>query len=100
MDAFTALADPNRRRMVELLKQGSKTAGEIQTHFPITPSAVSQHLKVLRDTQLVTVQVDAQRRIYSLNFHTIDEASQWLQEIKAFWDPRLDRLQQAMEKNQ
>lgn len=100
MDAFAALADPNRRRMVELLKDGPKSSGELQSHFPITPSAVSQHLKILREYGLVTVRIDAQRRIYSLDFQTIDQASQWLLDIKSFWTPRLDQLQKAMENQQ
>lgn len=97
MNAFAAMSDPTRQRVIELLAQGPKSASEIQSHFTTSPSAVSQHLKVLREAQLVTVQVDAQRRIYSLNFETIDEASEWLKQIRSFWSPRLDQLQKQME---
>jgi DNA-binding transcriptional ArsR family regulator len=63
MSTWLALADPTRRRIVEMLAQGSLSSGEIAGHFEISAPAVSQHLKVLRDARLVRVRAEAQRRI-------------------------------------
>jgi DNA-binding transcriptional ArsR family regulator len=65
--AFTALADPTRRRIVELLAAGERTAGEIADEFPVSRPAISRHLRVLRDTGLVNYREEAQRRVYTLD---------------------------------
>ena len=67
MHTLTALADPNRRRIVEMLGRGEQASGEIAAEFAVSPAAISQHLKVLREARLVRVRVEAQRRIYSLD---------------------------------
>src|SRR5471030_261256 len=66
MDAFEALADPTRRRILEMLAERELAAGEIARRFDMTPPAVSQHLKILRNANLVRVRNDAQRRMYAL----------------------------------
>ena len=91
MDALAALADPTRRRIVELLAKGSLSSGQIAQEFPVSAPAVSQHLKALRRARLVRVHVDAQRRIYELNRAGIDEISAWLTDIRRLWGERLDR---------
>ncbi|MBX3165798.1 MAG: winged helix-turn-helix transcriptional regulator [Candidatus Eremiobacteraeota bacterium] len=96
MQAFAALADPTRRRIVEILSRGSLSAGEIAGRFTITAPAISQHLKALRQARLVRVRPLAQQRIYELDPAGIGELSQWLQSIQAFWAPRLDRLGAAL----
>jgi len=90
MDALTALADPTRRRIVELLSQGALSSGEIAGRFALTPPAVSQHLKALRQAQLVSVRAAAQRRIYELNRLGIEEVYAWIAGIRAFWGERPD----------
>ena len=89
---FDALADPTRRQIIELLAQGEQTAGEVADHFPISAPAVSQHLKVLRESNLVTVRVDAQRRIYALNPTALAEVDVWMAQVRGFWSARLDAL--------
>jgi DNA-binding transcriptional ArsR family regulator len=96
MEAFGALADPTRRRIVELLAERQLTAGEIARRFAITQPAVSQHLRALRDARLVSVRPDAQRRIYSLNGRGFAELDAWLSRYRAFWNTHLDRLEHAL----
>jgi DNA-binding transcriptional ArsR family regulator len=93
MDSLTALADPTRQRIVELLSRGERAAGDITRQFDISAPAVSQHLKVLREAGLVTVRIDAQRRIYALNAQGLDEIDAWLQQVRRFWAARLDALE-------
>jgi DNA-binding transcriptional ArsR family regulator len=93
---FTALADPKRRRIVELLATGEMAAGDINKHFRVSGPAISQHLKVLRDAHLVRVRVDAQRRVYSLDPKGLDELEEWLMGIRKFWSGRLDALERAL----
>ena len=96
MQTFSVLADPTRRRIVELLATGDMGAGDIHGHFRITGPAVSQHLKVLRDAHLVRVKVDAQRRVYSLDPRGLDELEEWLLGVRKFWNQRLDALERAL----
>lgn len=92
MDTFTALADPTRRRIVEALAAGEASFGQLADEFEMSRPAVSQHLKVLRDTGIVTARADAQRRIYRLNDGSLDELEDWLRKVRDFWSQRLDRL--------
>jgi DNA-binding transcriptional ArsR family regulator len=96
MQTFTALSDPNRRRIVELLGSGERAAGEIGAEFDISAPAVSQHLKVLREARLVKVRVDGQRRIYSLDLEGLSEIDRWLGDVRRFWTGRLDALETAL----
>ena len=96
MDRFNALAEPNRRRMVELLARGPRAAGAIGAEFDLSKPAVSQHLKVLREAGLVRVGVDGQRRIYSLDPQGLSEVDEWLNRVRGFWSDRLDRLEAAI----
>jgi DNA-binding transcriptional ArsR family regulator len=91
MDSFAALAEPNRRRIVEMLAtNGRLSVGEINDRFSITPPAVSQHLKVLREADLVRIKKLAQQRIYSLNLEGIDEVWEWLGRMRRFWNERFE----------
>lgn len=96
MLAFTALSDPTRRRIVELLAQGERSAGELGECFDISAPAVSQHLKVLKEAHLVQVRAEAQRRIYALDPAGFDELEGWVQRIRGFWNERLDVLEQRL----
>ena len=96
MDAFTVLADPTRRQIIEALCTGERAFGEIAEQFEMSRPAVSQHLKVLRDADIVTVRAEAQRRIYRLNDDGLDEVDEWLQKVRRFWLGRLDKLEQAL----
>ena len=96
MDTFTALADPTRRRIIELLAGGETAFGELAARFEMSRPAVSQHLKVLRDAGLVTARADAQRRIYRLNDDSLDDVEAWLGTVRQYWTHRLDRLQELL----
>ena len=96
MDTFTVLADPTRRQIIESLCMGERAFGEIAEQFEMSHPAVSQHLKVLRDAEIVTVCVEAQRRIYSLSDDGLDEIDEWLQKVRRYWLGRLDKLEQAL----
>jgi DNA-binding transcriptional ArsR family regulator len=82
--------------MVELLARGPRPAGSIASEFTLTAPAVSQHLKVLREAGLVRVEVDGQRRIYSLDPAGLAEMDEWLVRVRSFWSDRLDRLETAV----
>lgn len=91
--AWNALADPTRRRVVELLAERDRTAGELAGEFPISGPAMSRHLRVLREADVVSARVDAQRRIYHLEARAIDDVRAWCDEVTAFWNQRLDALE-------
>jgi len=97
MNSFTAIADPTRRRIVELLAARSLSSGDIAARFEMTPSAISQHLKILREAKLVRKSVVAQRRIYELERGGFDEVEGWLRKVRSFWATRLDALEMALE---
>jgi DNA-binding transcriptional ArsR family regulator len=92
MTAFTALADPIRAEIVQLLAGDDLTAGEIATRFPISRPAVSRHLSVLLRSGLVSVRGEAQRRIYRLDIGGLDEIDRWVAACRSVWGARLDAL--------
>lgn len=96
MHAFDVLGDPVRRRILELLAHGEHTSGEIVTvvqgEFGITQSAVSQHLKVLRDAGFASARVDGPKRIYSVQPEALREVDAWLEPFRAFWTPKFEAL--------
>ena len=96
MHAFDVLGDPVRRRILELLAEGELTSGAIgavvQQEFGITQPAVSQHLKVLRDSGLATVRPDGTRRLYAVNSEPLRELDAWLDRFRGFWTPHLEAL--------
>ncbi len=96
MDTFTVLADPTRRQIIESLCMGERAFGEIAEQFEMSRPAVSQHLKVLRDADIVTVRAEAQRRIYSLSDDGLEEVDAWLQKVRRYWLGRLDKLEQTL----
>ncbi len=97
MDRFLALAEPNRRRILEIIAQrGEVAATEISDQFRISAPAVSQHLKVLREAELVQMKKQARQRIYSINPKGMDETWEWLNEMRQFWNGRLDVLEKLL----
>lgn len=99
MDQFVALADPTRRHIIETLSHGERSFGELADQFEMSRPAVSQHLKVLKDTGLVAVRAEAQRRYYRLDRAGLDACDAWLQKVRAFWGDHLDQLESVLEKN-
>lgn len=96
MNAFDVLGDPVRRRVLELLADGELPAGAIgeviQDEFGISQPAVSQHLRVLRESGFATVRVDGARRLYSVDATPLEEVDIWLERFRQFWRQRLDAL--------
>jgi len=97
MNAFAALADDTRREIVRLVaKNGELTSTEISHNFKMSPPAISQHLKVLKEARVLIMKKDAQKRIYSLSDSGTDEMERWLLDIKNLWNKRLDRLERHL----
>jgi DNA-binding transcriptional ArsR family regulator len=92
VDVFEALADPTRRAIVALLATGERNAGNIAGHFDIAGPSVSRHLRVLRESGLITYRSRAQSRIYQLNAATLSRAQEWMQAQIDACRERFDRL--------
>ncbi len=98
MDMFVALADPTRRNILELLAvRGELPATAIYEQFPVSPQAVSQHLKVLREAHLVEMEKRAQKRLYRLNPHTLSQFEAWVAHMQQRWSERFDALDTVLE---
>jgi DNA-binding transcriptional ArsR family regulator len=92
VNALEALADPTRRRIVELLADGERSAGELASHFETSRPGVSRHLRVLREHGLVRTREAGTRRLYSLDPEPLAELDEWLARYRGFWSNRLDAL--------
>jgi DNA-binding transcriptional ArsR family regulator len=94
--ALDILGDPVRRRIVELLADGERAAGDVgavvQAEFGISQPAVSQHLKVLRESGFASVRADGARRLYAVKPAPLQEVDAWLAPYRRFWNPKLDAL--------
>ncbi|MDG7013175.1 MAG: winged helix-turn-helix transcriptional regulator [Nitrososphaerota archaeon] len=98
MDAFYALAEPRRRRVLELLaSRGRLTATQICREFEVTPQAVSQHLNVLREAGLISMEKQGQRRIYGINPERTRDVEEWADEVTSTWNRRFDALGGALD---
>lgn len=94
---FDALADPTRRKILELLaSQGELPATEIYANFTISHPAISQHLKVLREANLVKMEKHAQQRIYQINPQAMLELEDWSKQLAQQWNQRLDALEELL----
>jgi DNA-binding transcriptional ArsR family regulator len=100
MNLYEALAEPNRRRIIEMVGERERTAGEIVEALAISQPGVSKHLRVLREAGLVSVRQAAQRRIYRLNPEKLAEIDAWLAPFRRFWAGRLDALTEHLMKEQ
>ena len=101
MDMFSALAEPTRRSIIELLAgSGQLSATAISRKFRVSPPAISQHLKILREARLVLMEKHAQQRIYAINPEAMSELEEWAKKMAAQWEKRfetLEKLAQAEE---
>lgn len=95
-DVFTALAEPNRLRMVEYLRNGPRSVGEIAEALSLRQPQVSKHLQVLSAAGLVQAQAMAQRRIYALQASRFRQLESWLDSFARLWEGRLDALEQHL----
>ena len=98
MDVFEAVAEPTRRTVLDLLAGRERSAGEIVAALPaLTQPAVSRHLRILRESQLVDVRADGTRRLYSLRPAGLAELDRWLASYRRFWGERLDDLERHLD---
>jgi len=92
MTAIEALAEPNRRRILDLLRQGERPVGSLVRPLSLTQPAVSKHLRVLKDAGLVEVRPDGQRRLYRVRPEPLADLDAWLAPYRSLWADRLDQL--------
>lgn len=100
MSPFEALAEPNRRRILDVLRQGERPAGDLVDALAISQPGVSKHLKLLREAGLVRVRADGQRRLYSVEPQGLAELETWLAPYRRAWADRLDALEAHLEREQ
>jgi len=94
---FEVLAEPNRRRILDLLRVEERPVGELVRELSVSQPAVSKHLRVLRESGLVTVRPEAQRRLYRVAPEPLKELDEWLAPYRKLWAERLDRLEQHLD---
>jgi DNA-binding transcriptional ArsR family regulator len=92
VELHAALADPTRRRILELLRDDEVSAGQLAEEFVVSRPAVSRHLRVLREAGLVRSRVDGQRRLYALDPRPLAALDEWLEPYRHLWAHRLDAL--------
>ncbi len=96
VETFAALAEPNRFRIVELLRSGARTVSEIGERLDLNQPQVSKHLRVLKDAGLVEVERRAQQRVYELRGKPLRQLSDWLDRYRKIWDARGDALDELL----
>ncbi len=94
---FQALADPTRRAVLDLLRQGSQPAGRIAQEFPISRPAISKHLRLLRRAHLVQEKKEGRNRFYQLNPEPLRSVDSWLEQYRVFWQVNLNSLKAFVE---
>ena len=95
--AFGALADPTRRAVLDLLRQGSRPAGQIASAFPVSRPAISKHLRLLRRAHLVEERREGRLRVYQLNPEPLKAVDSWLEQYRIFWQVSLTNLKNFVE---
>ena len=93
---FELLAEPNRRRILDLLLDGDRPVGELVDELGMSQPSVSKHLRVLRESGLVDVRTDAQRRVYRLRTEPLEEVDTWLEPYRQRWTARFDRFERHL----
>jgi DNA-binding transcriptional ArsR family regulator len=94
---FEALAEPNRRRILDLLRAAERPVGDLVGALAVSQPAVSKHLRVLREAGLVDVRTDGQRRIYRVRSEPLRAVDEWLEPYRRLWESRLDLLEQHLD---
>ncbi|MEO8575405.1 MAG: metalloregulator ArsR/SmtB family transcription factor [Gemmatimonadales bacterium] len=97
IDTFAALAEPNRFRIVELLRSGPRSVNDIGTRLNLNQPQVSKHLRVLKESGLVDVQPRAQQRLYQLRAQRLRQLHEWLERYRRVWDARFEELDELIE---
>jgi DNA-binding transcriptional ArsR family regulator len=97
--AYAALAEPSRRRILDLLRDGERSVSDLVARLDLSQPGVSKHLRVLREAGLVEVRPDGRRRWYGLRAQPLAEVDQWLEPYRAYWTDQLDALERHLEEN-
>ena len=97
VEAMAVLAEPNRRRILDLLRQAERPVGDLVAQLAVSQPAVSKHLRVLREAGLVEVRVDAQRRLYRVRPEPLQAIDHWLEPYRRLWESRLDDLERHLD---
>ena len=98
MSAFEVLAEPHRRHILDLLREGERSVNELVAGLGLSQPGVSKHLRILREAGLVEVRADAQRRLYTLRPQPLEELHQWLEPYRRLWSGQLDALEQHLDR--
>ena len=96
IETFTALAEPSRLRIVELLRDGPRPVGEIGTRLRLSQPQVSKHLRVLKAARLVEVEPRAQQRLYGLRGTSLRDLNKWLERYRGIWEERMEQLDEVV----
>jgi DNA-binding transcriptional ArsR family regulator len=97
-DVFGALANPVRRRILEILRKNPRAAGDIACEFKLNRPAVSEHLQVLRNTGLISEEIRGRQRFYHLNPSALSEVKDWLHPFERYWNQRVRSLNDILTK--
>jgi DNA-binding transcriptional ArsR family regulator len=97
VNVIDVLAEPQRRRILDVLRDGERPVGELATELRLAQPSVSKHLKTLRDAGLVAVRPDAQRRLYRLRLEPLRELDAWLEPYRRMWTDSLDAFERHLE---
>jgi DNA-binding transcriptional ArsR family regulator len=97
MPVFDVLAEPNRRQILDLLREGERPVGALVGQLGVSQPAVSKHLRILREAGLVEVRGDAQRRLYRVRPEPLQAIDEWLAPYRRLWSERLDALERHLE---
>lgn len=100
MTTFELVAEPTRRRILDILRDGERSVGELVQRLSMSQPGVSKHLRLLRDAGLVDVRRDAQRRLYGLRPEPLTEIDAWLEPYRRFWAGRLDKLERHLDREE
>jgi DNA-binding transcriptional ArsR family regulator len=96
IETFAALAEPNRYRIVELLRSGARSVNDIGARLELNQPQVSKHLRVLKDVGLVRAEPRAQQRVYELEAKPLKQLHDWLDRYRRIWDQRFDQLNEVV----
>jgi len=99
MTAYAALAEPHRREILDLLRDGERSVNDLVARLKLSQPGVSKHLRVLRDAGLVDVRAEGRRRWYGLRAEPLAEVDEWLEPYRAYWSGRLNALERHLEEN-
>jgi DNA-binding transcriptional ArsR family regulator len=99
MTAYAALAEPHRREILDLLRDGERSVSDLVARLGLSQPGVSKHLRVLRDAGMVDVRAEGRRRWYGLRAQPLAEVDEWLEPYRAYWSGRLNALERHLEEN-